>query len=62
MSAFEQFLEKIKSLQIQTGKTQVSGLCKHCGKPMALHVLAAACIRRDKKQKQQDQEEQSFAV
>lgn len=65
MSDFEQFLEKIKSLQLKTSKS--SDLCTICGKPLSAHIKGLAlglCIKMPKRStlKRRSDEEQSFAA
>jgi len=52
MSKFEEFLEKIKSLQIQTSKP--GALCSQCGKPLSAHKVCGLAVGIARRQKKHD--------
>ena len=60
MSDFEQFLEKIKSIQIAAGKAM--GLPKHPPCPHCGALVITARGREALKRMEQAEQEQSFAV
>jgi hypothetical protein len=68
MSDFEEFLEKIKSLQIGPSSVSKSQPCPHCGgNHPPPHVIAGALVltRRGRdaiKRREAEKEEQSFAL